>query len=71
MVHLPHWVFPILREIVACLLDFIIEKQGVYRGCMLVKHAKVALPRSERKSKGNLGLVHSDVCGPMLVASIT
>jgi transposase InsO family protein len=32
---------------------------------------RLAFPSSEHRSKGILDLVHSDVCGPMSVASIT
>jgi hypothetical protein len=38
---------------------------------MLSKHVKVALPSSEHRPKGILDPVHSNVCGPMSVASIT
>jgi hypothetical protein len=71
MGHLHHKSLPILREIVTGLPNFNIEHQGVCKGCTLGKHAKVTFPRSEHKSKGILDLVHSDVCGPMSVASIT
>jgi hypothetical protein len=70
MGHLHHRALPILREIVTGLPEFSIEQHGVCRGCMLGKHAKAAFPSSEHRSKGILDLVHSDVCGPMSVASI-
>jgi hypothetical protein len=62
---------PILREIVTGLPKFNIEQHGVCIGCMLDKHAKVGFPSNEHRSKEILDLVHSDVCGLMLVASIT
>jgi hypothetical protein len=71
MGHLHHRALPILREIVTGLPEFSIEQHGVCRGCTLGKHAKVAFPSNEHRSKGILDLVHSDVCGPMSVASIT
>jgi hypothetical protein len=40
------------------------------RGCALGKNAKAAFPSSESRSKGILDLIHSDVCGPMSVASV-
>jgi hypothetical protein len=70
MGHLHHKALPILREIVTDLLDFSIEQQGVCRGCTLGKHAKATFPSNEHKSKEILDLLHSDVCGPMLVASV-
>jgi hypothetical protein len=33
--------------------------------CSLGKYAKIVFPRSDRRSKGILGLIHSDVCGPI------
>jgi transposase InsO family protein len=35
------------------------------------KHAKVAFPSSEHRSRGILDLIHSDVCGPMSSTSLT
>jgi hypothetical protein len=71
MGHLHHKALPILREIVTGLPEFSIEQHGVCRGCTLGKHAKVAFPSNEHRSKEILDLVHSDVCGPMSVASIS
>jgi hypothetical protein len=71
MVHLHHKMLSILREIVTGLLEFSIEQHGVCRGCTLGKDVKGAFPSNEHRSKGILGLVHSDVCGLMSVATIT
>jgi hypothetical protein len=70
MGHLHYRALPILREIVTGLPDFNIEQQGVCRGCALGENAKAAFPRSESRSKGILDLIHFDVCGSMLVASM-
>jgi hypothetical protein len=69
--HLHHRALPILREIVTSLPKFGIEQDRISRGCTLGKHAKVAFPSSTHRSKKILDLVHSVVCGPMSVASIT
>jgi hypothetical protein len=71
MGHLHHRALPILREIVTGLPKFSIEQHCVCRGCTHGKYANVAFPSSEHRSKGILNLVHLDVCGPMLVSSIT
>jgi hypothetical protein len=68
MGHLHHRALPILREIVTGIPEFNIEQHGVCRGCMLGKHANAAFPSIE--CKGILGLVHSNIYGLMLVASI-
>jgi hypothetical protein len=58
-------------EIVTDLPKFSIEQHGVCIGCTLGKHVKATFQSSEHRSKGILDLVHLDVCGPMLVVSIT
>jgi hypothetical protein len=70
MGHLHYRALSILREIVTGLPDFSVEQQGMCRGCALGKNAKVAFPSSESRSKGILDLIHSDVSGPMSVASM-
>ena len=58
-----------LRNMVTSLSEFGAEHQGVCRGCALGKNAKASFSSSDSRSKGILDLVHSDVCGPMLVPS--
>jgi hypothetical protein len=69
--HLHNKALSVMREIVMGLPKFNIEQHGVCRRCMLGKHAKDAFPSNKHRSKGILNLVHSNVYGPMLVASIT
>jgi hypothetical protein len=42
----------------------------VCKGCALGKNVKASFPSSETRSKGILDLIHSDVGGPMSVASV-
>jgi transposase InsO family protein len=56
---------------VTCFLGFIVEQDGVCKGCALSKQAKATFPNSETRSKGALDLVHSDIVGPMSVESIS
>jgi hypothetical protein len=70
MGHLHYRALSILRKIVTGLPEFKVEQQGVCRGCALGKNVKATFPSSESKYKGILDLIHSDVCGPMLVASM-
>jgi hypothetical protein len=70
MGHLHHRALLILREKFTGFLEFNIEQQGVYKGCTLGKHAKVSFSSSKHRSKEILDLVHSHVCGSILVASI-
>ena len=68
--HLHYRALSILRVIVIGLPKFRIEQQGVCRGCALGKNAKASFPSSENRSKGILDLLHSDVSGPMSIASL-
>jgi hypothetical protein len=70
MEHLHYRALSILREIVTSLPNFSVEKQSVCIGCARGNNAKVAFPSSESRSKGILDLVHSDVSGPMSMASV-
>jgi hypothetical protein len=47
-----------------------VQHNGVCRGCSLGKNVKGSFLSSDSKSKGILDLIHSDVCGPMTVASL-
>jgi hypothetical protein len=47
-----------------------IEHDGVCRGCALGKNVKGSFSSSDSRSKGILDLIHTDVCGPMTVASL-
>ena len=47
-----------------------IEHDGVCIGCALGKNVKGSFSSSDNRSKGILDLIHTDVCGPMIVASL-
>ena len=55
---------------VTSMLDLNIEHDGVCRGCALGKNVKGSFPSSNRRYKGILDLVHSDICGPMTTSSL-
>jgi hypothetical protein len=67
--HLHYKALPRLRKMVTGLPEFGSEHQGICRGCALGKNTKAAFSSSDSRSKGILDLVHSDVCGLMLVPS--
>ena len=56
---------------VTCLPEIHIEHDGVCRGCALGKNVKGSFPSSDSRSKGILDLIHTDICGPMSVASLS
>ena len=70
LAHLHYRALPSLRVMVTRLLALNVDRDGVCRGCVLGKNTKRSFPSSENISKGNLDLVHSDLCGPMKVASL-
>jgi hypothetical protein len=47
-----------------------VQHDGVCRGCSLGKNIKVSFLSNDNRSKGILDLIHSNVCGPMDVASL-
>jgi hypothetical protein len=47
-----------------------IQHKGVCKGRALGKNVKGSFPSSDNRSKEILDLIHSDVCGPMNVASL-
>ena len=51
--------------------DFLNDHDGVCRGCVLGKNVKNSFPSSNRRSKGILDLVHSDIRGPMTAPSLS
>jgi hypothetical protein len=70
MGHLHHRALPLLRQMVIGLPNFSLNHQGVYGGCALGKNVKASFPSSETRSKGILDPIHSDVGGPMPIASV-
>ena len=47
------------------------KNEGICKGCAQGKNVKKTFPSSERKDKGILEIVHSDVCGPMSSSSLS
>ena len=70
MAHLHHSTLRMLRDMTTWFLDFSIEQSGVYKGCALGNYTKTAFSSSDNRSKGELELIHSDLCGPMSSASL-
>jgi hypothetical protein len=63
MGHFHYRALLILTYISIGLSNFIVEQQGICRGCALGKNVKATFPRNESRSNGTLDLIHSDVCG--------
>jgi hypothetical protein len=48
-----------------------VNHEGIFKGCTQGKNVKNPFPSSNNKAKGALDIVHSDVCGPMSVTSLS
>ena len=71
MTHLHFGVLGHLRHAVTGFPKFILERHDPCKGCAMGKYAHKLFPPSEHRSKGVLDLIHSDVCGPMSVESVS
>jgi len=71
MGHLPHEALRMLKETVTGVRVVNIEHHDVCRGCVLGKYDKASFPRSNSKAKGELGLIHSDICDPMSTKALS
>ena len=60
-----------LKEMVTGVPKLGTEHDDVCRGCVLGKYAKATFPRSDNKADGVLGLIHSDICGPMFTRALS
>ena len=56
---------PLAIKVVEGLREIQANHEGVCKGCAKGKNAKNTFPSSERKEKGILEIIHSNVCGPM------
>jgi transposase InsO family protein len=71
MAHLHFGALGHLRQAVTGLPKFTTEKHDPCKGCAMGKYAQRPFPPSEHRSKGVLDLIHSDVCGPMSMESVS
>jgi hypothetical protein len=71
MAHLHFGALDHLRQAVTGLSKIAAEKHGPCKGCAMGKYAQRPFPPSEHRSKGALDLIHSNICGPMSVESVS
>ena len=60
-----------LRKVSIGLSEFGDQHSGVCRGCALGKNDKRPFQSNDSKAKGILDLIHSDLCGPMSVDTLS
>lgn len=65
MGHVHNGALRILRKTVSGVRELGTEQDDVHRGCALGKYTKAMFSRSNNRAKSVLGLIHSDICGPM------
>lgn len=70
MAHLQHTTLRLLRNMVNGFPELSIKHHDVCRGCDLGKYYKNAFPNSDMREPSILDLVHSNLCGPMSLASL-
>ena len=65
LAHVHYRALPIASKVVEDVLEIQAKHDGVRKGCEKGKNTKKTFPSSERKSKGILEIIHSDVCSRM------
>jgi hypothetical protein len=71
MAHIHFGALGNLRQSVTIFPKITVERHDPCKGCALGKYARKPFPSSEQRSKGALYLIHSNVCGPMSVESVS
>ena len=71
LAHVHYRALPLARKAVEGLPEMQAKHDGVCRGCVKGKNTKNTFPSSERKAKGILEIIHSDVCGPISSNSLS
>jgi hypothetical protein len=71
MVHIHFGALGHLRHAITGFPKFTTERHDPCKGCAMGKYGQRPFPLSEYRSKGVLDLIHSDICGPMSVESLS
>ena len=69
--HVHYKSLPIVSKVVTGLPEIQIKHGGVCKGCAQGKNTKNPFPKSNRKAKGILDIIHSKICGPMQTTSLS
>ena len=65
LAHVHYRALPFASKVVEGLPKIQAKHEGVCKGCAKGKNTKKTFPISGSKAKGILGIIHSNVCGPM------
>ena len=69
--HVHYKYLPIVSKDVTGLPEIQIEHEGVCKGCAQGKNTKNTFPKSDSKEKGILDIIHSNICEPMQITSLS
>ena len=65
LAHVHYRALPLARKSIEGLLEIQEKHDGVCKACAKGKNTKMTFPSSERKAKGILEIIHSNVYSPM------
>jgi hypothetical protein len=68
--HINYQALPFLKRMVEGIPELQSTHEGICKGCALGKNIKKPFPSNNNRSKEILDLIHSNVCGLMLVKSV-
>jgi hypothetical protein len=71
LAHINYKVLPYICKAVTSLPELKGDHEGVCNGCAQGKNIKNPFPKRDNKAERVLELIHSDVCGPMPLSSIS
>jgi hypothetical protein len=71
LAHINYKASPYICKAVTGLPELKVDHEGVCNGCAHWKNIKNPFPKKDNKAEGVVELIHSDVCGPMLLSSIS
>jgi hypothetical protein len=71
LAHLHYRALTALGKMVTCLPKIHVKHDDICKGCDLGKNDKGSFSNNDNRSKGILDLVHTDLCGPMKIASLS
>ena len=69
--HIHYKALPIVSKVVTGLPEIWIEHEGVCKGCAQGNNTKNPCRKSNKKAKGILDIIHSNICKPMQTTSLS
>ena len=70
LAHVHYRALPFSSKAISGIPKIHVKHEGICKGCVQGKNVKKEFISSERKDKGIMEIVHSNVCGPMSSSSL-